>query len=217
MYISRVELSPYRRETIRALSSPQIMHAAVMSSFNSFDDKGDNRVLWRIDKIGPSIYVLVQSNRKPDFNHMIDQFGRPGSGSGWETLDYDQFLSDISDGDVLRFRLKANPVHSVSALAIKSRGKVVAHVTVRQQKNWLMDRAEKCGFEFCISDDEPSFDVVSRDTLRFKRGNRDVTLGVATFEGTIRVKDSDVFRKTLCDGIGRAKAYGCGLMTVIKT
>ena len=217
MLLSRIELNPYRRETIRALGSPQIMHAAVMASFSSFDTADDDRVLWRVDRVGPSTYVLVQSRRRPDFTHMVEKFGKPGTGAGWETVDYDPFLDSISEGDVLRFRLRANPTRSVMSEAKNGRGKVVAHVTVEQQKNWLCERAEKLGFEFQTVDGSPAFDIVQRDVQHFDRQGRKVTLGTATFEGVIRVKDADALRKGMVDGIGRAKAYGCGLMTVMRT
>ena len=36
-----------------------------------------------------------------------------------------------------------------------------------------------------------------------------------TFEGMLKVTDAELFRKTLREGIGKEKAYGCGLMTVL--
>ena len=92
----------------------------------------------------------------------------------------------------------------------------MAHVTVEQQRNWLVERSLRLGFELPGSDGSRCFDVVSRDCLRFRRENGNVTLNTATFEGILTVKDADVFRNTLICGIGRAKAYGCGLMTVIR-
>lgn len=217
MYLSRIEINPYRRDTIHALSSPQVMHAAVMASFSALNGADDDRVLWRIDRVGPSTYVLVQSRRKPDFHHMVEQFGRPDSCSSWDTIEYDDFLKKINNGDVMRFRLRANPVHSVSSLSQGSRGKVVAHVTVQQQKTWLEEKAPKLGFEITDSEEGPMFDIVSRDCLRFKRGNGTVILNTATYEGILTVTDADLFRSSIENGIGRAKAYGCGLMTVIRT
>ena len=148
---------------------------------------------------------------------MVEQFGRPDSCSSWDTIDYSSFLEGISDGDEMMFRLRANPVHSVSSLSQNSRGKVVAHVTVQQQKAWLEERSEKLGFDIPHSEQGPSFDVVSRNCLKFKRGDKTVTLNTATFEGVLKVTDAEIFRNSLINGIGRAKAYGCGLMTVIRT
>jgi CRISPR system Cascade subunit CasE len=42
-----------------------------------------------------------------------------------------------------------------------------------------------------------------------------IRLSKATYEGILRVTDKDLFYHTLTDGIGKKKAYGFGLMTVI--
>ena len=43
-----------------------------------------------------------------------------------------------------------------------------------------------------------------------------MTLSVVTFEGILKVTDRDAFRRSMVSGIGRAKAYGCGLLTVME-
>ena len=43
---------------------------------------------------------------------------------------------------------------------------------------------------------------------------RQVTLRQARFDGTLRVVDAAVLRTALVQGIGRGKAYGCGLLTL---
>ena len=42
-----------------------------------------------------------------------------------------------------------------------------------------------------------------------------VRLSQAAFEGVLQVKDAELFRHALIQGIGRKKAYGFGMMTVI--
>ena len=37
------------------------------------------------------------------------------------------------------------------------------------------------------------------------------------FEGLLCVEDVDVFRDTLVNGIGREKAYGMGMLTIVKS
>ncbi|MCI5760847.1 MAG: type I-E CRISPR-associated protein Cas6/Cse3/CasE, partial [Ligilactobacillus agilis] len=48
-----------------------------------------------------------------------------------------------------------------------------------------------------------------------KKNNRRVNLSKATFEGVLTVTDLEAFKKTLTRGIGREKAYGMGMLTVI--
>lgn len=197
---------------MNALSSPQKIHAAVENSFPP-DLPQNGRNLWRIDKLNNALYLLVLSSRKPDFTHIVEQFGWPDSEQGWETKDYDSLIQQISPGQRWQFRLRANPVHSVKQSddkENKSRGKVYAHVTIKQQEQWLSERAEKNGFIL------HSFAVVQQEMRKFQRNNKPVTLGIATFEGILEVKDKTLFIQTLTKGIGRAKAYGCGLLTIAK-
>jgi CRISPR system Cascade subunit CasE len=224
MYLSRVEINRQRFETKRALANPQIMHAAIMSCFPSSGE----RILWRVDNIDPTVYILVTSGTKPDFTSLVQQFGWPASEQTGETKDYETFLSRVENGSEWRFRLTANPVYSKSPGGKESgqRGKLFPHVTVKQQKKWLVDRAEPHGFRIAASTlenpdldaidplDRYLFNVVYREIKKFKRAGKIVTISVAAFEGILVVEDAEPFVQTLRNGLGRAKAYGCGLLTL---
>jgi CRISPR system Cascade subunit CasE len=213
MYLSRVEINKNLRSTMKLLASPQVFHAAIEAGFPS-KPKDAPRNLWRLDALDNSLFILTLSAQKPDFTHIIEQFGWPASNQGWETKDYEPFLTAVAEGQRWRFRLRANPVHSVkdAAQSDKARGKVLAHVTVEQQRQWLLNRAHKHGFAL-----EPaSFDIVDRTVRVFKRQESKVTLSVVTFEGMLAVEDAAAFTQALTQGIGRAKAYGCGLMTLAR-
>jgi len=213
MYLSRVELNVYRRTTIGAIESPQIMHAAVMASFAS--DALNERVMWRLDRIGAVTYLLVQSQKRPDFRHIIDQFGWPDSEQSYDTLEYDPFLDKLEPGQRWRFRLTANPTKSIKATDTSTRGKVVPHVTVDQQVQWLIDKTPERGFEIVASEDGVfNLDVVNREIKKFKRSDQNITLHLATFEGILEIKDDVQFKETITNGIGRAKGYGCGMLTI---
>lgn len=217
MYLSRIALNTRRRSTMTALASPQKLHAAVESSFPP-DLSENSRNLWRIDRLGNDIYLLVLSNGKPDFSHIVEQFGWPGVEQKWETKSYIHFMERIEAGQRWQFRLRANPVHCVKqtsglqAQEPAKRGKVYAHVTVQQQEKWLLERAAKNGFKLS----EGSFHVVQQEMRQFLRRRKPVTLGIATFEGILEVADVTLFLRTLVCGIGRAKAYGCGLLTIAR-
>lgn len=217
MFLSRIALNPRRKSTMAALASPQTLHAAVENSFPP-DLPKDGRNLWRIDKLGNDLYLLVLSNRKPDFSHIVEQFGWPSSEQSWETKNYTLLTERLIAGQQLQFRLRANPVHSVrqaadsQAQGTAKRGKVYAHVTAQQQEQWLLERAEKYGFRL----QEGSFRVVQQEVRKFLRHRQPVTLGIATFEGILEVTDVDLFHDALTNGIGRAKAYGCGLLTIAR-
>ncbi len=80
---------------------------------------------------------------------------------------------------------------------------------------WLIDRSASHGFKI-LDNEAGQSDVVvkERHKEQFKRGDATVTLVTAVFEGHLEVTDADLFRETLCQGIGRAKGFGCGLLTV---
>ena len=200
-----------RRETMRALSSPQLLHGAVEQSF----DGERQRNLWRIDWLGERCYLLLLSPERPDLTHIAQQFGYPEREPLWETRDYDPLLTRVAEGQAWRFRLRANPVHSCTKPGRKrERGQVLAHLTPAQQKHWLLTRAAEHGFLLT----EVDFDVVHTEWQRFRKGSdrQEVSLRTAAFEGILTVTDPVLFRKTLLSGIGRAKAYGCGLMTIMR-
>ena len=214
MYLSRIALNMRRKDTLEALTSPQRLHAAVESSFPP-SPVGKGRNLWRLDRLANGTYLLVLSNRKPDFTHIVEQFGWPGAEQTWETRDYTDLMDRIRKGQLWQFRLRANPVHSVKQPEGKgpnNRGKIYAHITAKQQEEWLIKRAEKYGFRVS----ESSFRVVQREVRRFRRHQGAITLGIATFEGVLEVTDLALFLRTLTQGMGRAKAFGCGLLTIMR-
>lgn len=227
MYLSRIEINQQRRETIKAMSSPQIMHGAVAACFPASKNE-DMRSLWRVDRLNNSCYILLQSLFKPDCTHIVEQFGWPATDQTWETKEYGDFLSRLENGQTWHFRLTANPTHSVCDGDKGKRGKVFAHVSVGQQKKWLLDKAGKCGFElvkseFNFSEDCPEenkyeFNIVQREIRKFKRDEKQkpVIIAYATFEGLLKIKDIELLRNTLVSGVGRAKAYGCGLLTLAR-
>ena len=143
------------------------------------------------------------------------QFG-PQQGEGEaQTKDYIPLLERISEGSEWQFRLTANPTKSCARPGEgNSRGKVLAHCTVGYQEQWLLERAEKHGF--CITAGE--FAVTESRWLKFSKGNergRSVSLLSVTYEGILRVTDAELFCQLLTEGMGRGKAYGLGLMTVM--
>lgn len=210
MYLTRLELDPRKRSTMKALVSPNKFHGAVEAAFSG----ERTRKLWRIDRIGRHYYLLIISDRKPMLEHAVKQFGFGDREYGWETKDYDPFLSKVKTDTVWQFRLVANPTRSIAKENGK-RGYVHAHKTPYYQKKWLIDRCEKNGF--LIKEEE--FDVFESKQQRFYKGAKrknPVTLLEVTYAGVLKVTDAEKFQKVLLEGIGRGKAYGMGMLTVVR-
>ena len=138
MYLSRVELGLARPTTMQALVAPQKLHGAVESAF-----AGERRRrLWRLDRLGGKLYLLLLSEDRPDLTGIAAQFG-PANGAGRaETRDYTPLLQRITPGSVWQFRLTANPTKSCpDPKEAAARGTVRAHCTVEYQQQWLLQRA----------------------------------------------------------------------------
>jgi CRISPR system Cascade subunit CasE len=107
--------------------------------------------------------------------------------------------------------------------------------------SWLLDadRQQRAGFRISEKPDSkrllPSgttqsghphhgdrFEVTVRDqrNLSFNKSRSNgpsrppVSLVTVTFDGHLEVTDPERLRRTLVQGLGKAKAYGCGLMTL---
>lgn len=205
MYMSRIALDPFRRETMQALARPRLFHGAVETAFDGEPD----RRLWRIDHLNNQCYLLLVSQQKPNLLHVKQQFGYSQDPELWETRDYTPFLNRLKEGQAWQFRLCANPVKSTTVP--NERGKVSALVTIGQQREWLLRQAETHGFTL----EEGGFDIVHTAWIRFQKASgHTVTLRTAVFEGRLIIKDAPALSEALTTGIGRAKAYGCGMMTL---
>lgn len=211
MYLSRLELDVRKRSTMKALTNPSLLHGAVECGCSG----ERKRRLWRVDQVNGHQYLLVLSPEKPDFTQAVKQFGIEHQENPWETKSYLPLLERIEHGSVWRFRLIANPTKSCkSSQDSTQRGQVHAHITPYYQKQWLLDRCKTYGFSL----DEDAVTVVGSQWKRFYKGNQrkyPITLLAVTYEGVLTVTDVPCFRQTLQNGLGRGKAYGLGLLTVI--
>ncbi|CAM3181060.1 MULTISPECIES: type I-E CRISPR-associated protein Cas6/Cse3/CasE [Corynebacterium] len=227
--LSRIVINPVRRGGAKLLTNTHAMHAAVRSSFPNDIDLDAGRVLWRVDPREHEHVLYIVGPEKPTGAHIVEQ-------AGWDTrpaqsTDYERFLAQLTRGQRWRFELVANPTFSEANGA--GRGKVKAHVSVRHQVGWLYKRAAEAGFALApraedeVSDEErarwsplENVGVTERWTDTFfknpDRRGRPVRIAKARFAGTLEVTDPEKLRKTLTHGIGRARGYGCGLMTLAQ-
>ncbi|WP_107657483.1 type I-E CRISPR-associated protein Cas6/Cse3/CasE [Nocardia suismassiliense] len=219
MFLTRMQINPRRRGARILLSSPQALHAAVCSGFADATPSDEGRILWRLDNYGPHRVILfVASPDKPDFTHIIEQAGWPTTET-WDTKPYERLLDRLTVGQRWQFRLTANPVHSGRREGWTDT-KPLGHVTVRQQQQWLLDRASRHGFKIQPRQADNAVDgelellITDRGVRRFPRGDKRVTISTATFEGLLEVTDAAALKNSLSFGIGRAKSYGCGLLTL---
>lgn len=224
MFLTRMALNPARRETRRLIASRQRLHAAVMASTPP-RDSSSSRMLWRLDEVGPSLTLYIAGPERLDLTHLVEQAGWPTT-EGWETREYGPFLARLTTGQRWHFRLTANPVRQLSQADGRSRFQGAR--TPHHAEEWLVKRQESLGFSLAenglpaVEDPTRSGrDVVvsGLGTWRFDKrdsgfSRRPITIMAATYEGTLVVDDAERLRASLTTGIGRARGYGCGLMTL---
>lgn len=209
MYISRVEMDRYNRPKMKQLNHLGAFHSWVEESFpEEIEKKTRSRKLWRIDSLNGKEYLLIISESKPSLEKM-ERFGIEGTA---QTKDYTPFLERLEEGQELRFRLKANPTKALSQEG--KRGRVVPLSKDEDLMEYLMERAEKNGFSLQLED----FLIVEKGYEKFsKAGQRKIKLRKAVYEGKLTITNIEDFRNTLIHGLGKKKAYGFGLMTVIPS
>ncbi|MFF2819685.1 type I-E CRISPR-associated protein Cas6/Cse3/CasE [Kitasatospora cineracea] len=230
MYLTRFRFNTARAGARRLLSSPQHLHAAVMSAFPEILPTAPGpRVLWRTDHNATAeVQLYVVSPSRPDLTHLVEQAGWPAAAAtgtaGWQTYAYQPFLERLDKGTTWNFRLTANPVHHARTKDGEPT-KRTAHLTARHQMQWLLQRQDAGGFRIMAKPadrwhtehgDEHQLAVHGQRNLAFSKHGATgrVTLTAVTFDGRLEVTDPDALRTVLTGGLGKAKAYGCGLMTL---
>ena len=210
MYLTRMELNTKNRDTMHLLSSPEKIHGLVESAF-----QGERkRNLWRIERLRGKMYLLILSPDQPDLKDGVERYGFPQYPEACQTKDYMPLLMRVKKDTWWHFKLVANPTKSVVSTQ-GERGHVKAHCSLKYQEEWLLDRAQKHGFELLPE----NFQIVERDWHIFRKGKEQgknkVSIKGVTYEGILKVYDEEKFKELLVAGIGRGKAYGMGLLTIV--
>jgi CRISPR system Cascade subunit CasE len=112
------------------------------------------------------------------------------------------FEPSLKEQDRLQFVLCANPTKRLA----KERCRVPI-IDEDQLVEWLQKKLEKAA---TLGKSE----IVDKRNLYFRKAGKAGKVVTATFSGQISVNDPTQMRSILENGIGSAKAFGCGLMLV---
>ena len=206
MYFSRVKLDENQR---RKLSHLGAYHNWVESAFtqerSQEKDGQRKRHLWRLENIGVDTYLLIVSENRPDLKE-LETYGVDGS---VESKNYDQFLNNLKEGEVLRFKLEANPTMR-KAERDKKLGRIIP-VSSENIKDWLINKGKLNGF----SVEKDQVEIGKREKVLLSHNNNSrAWLSKVEYYGFLTITNLDQFKNALVNGIGREKAYGMGLLTV---
>lgn len=183
---------------------------------------------WRSDPQLHSAVLLIQTPFVPTLDGIVEKAGWRGEAGEPVTASMDALMEQIAIGRSFGFRLQANPTASFSTTrssggpcgraAPKKRRRY--GLATHKQHEWFLRRAcgknAQWGFSVGTDPEDARVRVVARERLRFSKAAQSspVQLDVATFEGVLTVTDAELLRRTIASGIGSAKAYGCGLLTL---
>lgn len=130
-----------------------------------------------------------------------------------QTSDHGQLVSKpIAEGFLdhrrYRFKVQVNPTKRNNAsrklVAIKGREATAAWFAERSLSQW--------GFRVI----QQHLQVDNIDVLQFTdKQQRQITIGRAHLHGVLEVTDSPMFEQSFTHGIGRARAFGCGLLQIV--
>lgn len=222
MYLTKLVVNSRSREFQRDHADIRQMHRTVMSGFPDFDTEEPARkaasVLWRLDPSGATFVLYVQSAQAPNFYQLPAGYllQTPQSRSLAPVLDA------VAAGRAFAFRLQANPTRSVlpadSGDSKRTRGRVHAIREREEQVRWLQRRGERHGFEIAVvGNSQPDVMVTQRQMLTGSQpgsGGRKIRVLPVRFDGHLMVKDPELFTAAVRDGVGRGKAYGCGMISL---
>jgi CRISPR system Cascade subunit CasE len=224
VYLSRLLLNPRHHAVQRDVADLQAMHRTLMAAFPQVQDAVPARaglgVLYRLEtdpNASPSI--LVQSGPAPQWKILPSGYLSRCIGAGQENpacKKLDPILAALKPGMSLRFRLRANPTKKVATKTgedgRKRNGTRADLRDEEAQRAWLHRKGQQHGFAILgvRLADEP----LQTGGHRGQGEARRLTVSPVLYDGILRVTDLTLFQAALESGIGPAKAYGCGLLSI---
>lgn len=222
MYLTRLVLNLRSRDVRRDLENIHNLHQRVLLGFpdtQSSAARNEHGVLFRVEG-GDSPTLLVQSTTKPDWVRLPEGYAQSSFEPNPSTRDLGPLLERCKAGAKYRFRLRANATKRLRTGTTVA-GKRVEVVGSDNLLAWLLRKTATAGFELARTglDDlalSDRYRVRATEELKVRgaRTGGALTFGSTLFEGELVVTDAAAFRATLTAGIGSAKAYGFGLLSV---
>jgi CRISPR system Cascade subunit CasE len=236
MYLSRLVLDVRSGAVRRWLSDVDQLHRDVLGSFDRAPSSEAPRatlgVLFRLDRQRDGrLVLLVQSNKEPAWHRLPQSMlvrpdGLDEAFDNPAVKEIDGQLAGLRDGQILRFRLRANPTRKVGTKTgpdgKRRNGRRVALTSEADRLSWLNRKGLQHGFELgSISQSGSLPDVIDVSEGRSvgsrqgaPEGKGRLTFGSCVFEGTLRITRVADFKQALVSGIGSGKAFGFGLLSV---
>lgn len=213
MYLSRLILNPRNRRVQREVANPYELHRSLMRAFPDDLQEGDERVLFRLEPgRNGALTLLVQSWTLPHWSYLAaPEFDRYLLPVGEPNPAVKAFDLDLAPGQMLAFRLRANPT---ARRTFEDKKRRVGIYDEQAQIEWLKRKGELGGFRLLSARIGNQEDV--ERTIRQKGKERKLKLAAVQFDGLLQVTDPKRLRQTVRQGIGSAKGFGFGLLSLAR-
>ena len=169
------------------------IHQAVMSLFREdlpgpqHQRRATSQILYRVER--EAHRILLQSRHAPQ-----------RTDHGTRTTHLDALLAALHTGMSIRIRLDINAVHC------QSRTHRRTPVSDRDLPHWLAQRLHPALDTLTIHNAPITVHTTGKPSLR-----------IAHITATAHIADHSALTNLIHTGVGRAKAYGCGLLTALPT
>ncbi len=225
MYLSRLILNPRSRQVQRELADPYEMHRTISRAFAggvfriNRQEEAATGILFRVD-VHPLTGVptlLVHSHTQPDWSFLLTTrkdylFGQDELPLGIENLAMKQVDLQLRAGQVLAFRLRANPTVKKDREG-KKQGRRVGLFREEEQLAWLKRKIEATGGMLVSAHVAGKTNLLGK-LFTEKDDERRMRFVSAQFDGVLQVKDPDLLAKTITAGVGSGKGFGFGLLSL---
>ncbi|WP_414167040.1 type I-E CRISPR-associated protein Cas6/Cse3/CasE [Streptoverticillium reticulum] len=212
VWLTRIQLNLRHRDARRDVTSAVGLHHRLMMLFpdNAGETARQNMgVLFRLEdatNTGPqSPYILIQSQVQPDLNRLPNGYGTTASKNLTPLIDA------LRDGLPVHYRIAASAVRKSGPTTRAAGAKAIIALHGTEADQWWQRQAEhKAGLTLTTTHSTP-LDAARGTRVQDKHH---VKHPRTRFEGTAVITDTDALRQTLLSGVGRGKAYGCGLLSI---
>ncbi|MDA0564159.1 type I-E CRISPR-associated protein Cas6/Cse3/CasE [Streptomonospora sp. S1-112] len=202
-WLTRIALN-HRHPGVHALvGDANLLHRELMRL--APDDLGEHPrqaagLLYRLET-GPSgVHILAQTTLEPRTDRLTG-----GLAASVAVRELTPLLDALTAGARVRYRITANPTQRVGNSTDNPARKGKLTVVFGQRGElWWLERATGLGLH-PLSVDQTRLADIRVGAVRH---------AATRFEGTGVVTDPQALRGAVIEGIGRAKSYGCGLLSL---
>ncbi len=194
MFLSRLQLNTSRAAVFWA-SNPYRVHQRLALACAD-----DVRVLFRIEDTAAGTQIIVQSQTEPAWDLAFTDLKvlrRPPESKVFDPR--------LKSNRAYRFRLLANPT-------VKRNGKRLGLFAQEERLEWLTRKLDAAGAEAvsCLAAPQG----LKRSRRNPAKDASQQTHYAVLYEGILRTSDPERLQEALATGIGSAKGYGFGLLSL---